>query len=80
MQARAAVARRKELAARLDALLGDDAAVLMPAVPGAAPRLLTPPEEIEPFYARLGPLITPAACAGMPQARDSARPCRPPWL
>jgi len=52
-QADEAAEQREAIAARLDGLLGADAAVLVPSAPGPAPRLRTPPAEL----------------AGLPQAR-----------
>ena len=53
--------------------MGDDAAVLVPSAPGAAPRLRTPPAELDAFRQRLISLTAPAGLAGLPQARRVPR-------
>ncbi len=68
-QADEAAGRRAAIAARLDGLLGADAAVLVPSAPGPAPRLRTPPGELDAFRARLIALTSAAGLAGLPQAR-----------
>jgi amidase len=64
--ARAGVEREK-IAGRLDALLGADAFLLLPTGPGVAPRLRTPPGELEAFRARAFALLCIAGLARLPQ-------------
>jgi amidase len=59
--------KREEVARRMDALLGDDAVLCLPTVPGIAPRLATPPEELETFRARAFALLCVAGLARLPQ-------------
>ena len=61
------------ITARMDELLGGDAAVLLPSAPGAAPRLRTPPGVLDAFRRRLITLTSPAGLARLPQVR-SVRP------
>ena len=68
-QADEAAEQRAAIAARLDGLLGADAAVLVPSAPGPAPRLRMPSADLDAFRARLIALTSPAGLAGLPQAR-----------
>ena len=68
-QAEGAAEQRHAAAARLDELLSDDAAVLLPSAPGAAPRLRTPPGVLDAFRRRLLSLTAPAGLARLPQVQ-----------
>ena len=60
-------AEREKNIAKLEALLGKDAFLLLPTGPGAAPRLNTPPAELDAFRARAFALLCVAGLAGLPQ-------------
>ena len=66
-QADGAAEQRRVITARVDELLGGDAAVLLPSAPGAAPRLRTPPGVLDAFRRRLITLTSPAGLASLPQ-------------
>ncbi|KAK9826142.1 hypothetical protein WJX81_008525 [Elliptochloris bilobata] len=66
-QAEEATEQRRAITARLDELLGGDAAVLLPSAPGPAPRLRTPPGVLDAFRRRLLTLTSPAGLGGLPQ-------------
>jgi amidase len=63
----AAKPKREAVARHMDALLGDDALLCLPAAPGIAPRLKTPGQELEPFRARAFVLLAIAGLARLPQ-------------
>ena len=62
------------ITARMDELLGNDAALLLPAASSAAPRLSLTPEEADPVWMSLIKLTAPAGLARMPQARAAPAP------
>ena len=51
----------------MDSLLGDDAMLCLPTAPGIAPRLNTPPAEVEAFRANAFALLPIAGLARLPQ-------------
>ncbi|GMH44139.1 hypothetical protein BSKO_12073 [Bryopsis sp. KO-2023] len=51
----------------VDALLGDDRVLCLPSAPGPAPRLQTPPEELEMFRSRALSLTCVSGLGGYPQ-------------
>ena len=53
----------------LDALLGGDAALLLPSTPFPALKKGMPIEQIDDLWLRVIYLVAPAAMAGLPQAR-----------
>jgi amidase len=59
--------QREAVAAHMDALLGDDAVLCLPTAPGIAPKLKTPPAELEVFRARAFALLSIAGLARLPQ-------------
>ena len=65
----AAVSRTKQLAIvkHVDQLLGSDAVMTLPTAPGPAPKLKTPPPELEGFRNQLITLTSIASLAGLPQ-------------
>jgi len=64
---RAASAERERIAARLDALLADDAILVMPTVPDIAPPVNAPPASTDDFRARAMGLLCIAGLARLPQ-------------
>ena len=60
---------RIEITARMDELLGDGAALLLPAATSAAPRLSLSSEETDPIWKSLAKLTAAAGLARLPQAR-----------
>jgi amidase len=58
---------RERAAQHMDALLGDDAFLLLPTAPGIAPKLNTPSDELEAFRARAFSLLAIAGLARLPQ-------------
>jgi amidase len=58
---------RERAAQHMDALLGDDAFLLLPTAPGIAPKLNTPSDELEAFRARAFALLAIAGLARLPQ-------------
>jgi amidase len=58
---------RERVAGHMDALLGDDALLLLPTAPGIAPLLRTPAAELEAFRARAFALLSIAGLARLPQ-------------
>ena len=58
---------REDVARHMDALLGDDAVLCLPTAPGIAPKLKTPPAELEVFRARAFALLSIAGLARLPQ-------------
>jgi amidase len=64
--ARATVVRER-VARHMDALLGDNALLILPTAPGIAPRLRTPAAELEAFRARAFALLSIAGLARLPQ-------------
>lgn len=58
----------------MDALLGGDAAVLLPATPFAAPKLGMPVEQLDDCWMPIITLVAPAAMSGLPQARRGDLP------
>ena len=64
---RAASAQRERIAARLDALLADDAVLVMPTVPDIAPPVNAPPASTDDFRARAMGLLCVAGLARLPQ-------------
>jgi amidase len=63
----AAREKREQVAARLDALLGDDAILCLPTAPGIAPLRGTPSADLEAFRARALSLLCIAGLARLPQ-------------
>ncbi len=63
----AAKPRREEVARHLESLLADDAMLCLPTAPGIAPRLNTPPPELEVFRSRAFALLSIAGLARLPQ-------------
>jgi amidase len=63
----AARARRREIAARVHDLLGEDAVLILPPAPGIAPLRGTPQADLESFRARALAMLCPAGHAGTPQ-------------
>ncbi len=59
--------RRVEITARLDALLADNAVLLLPTVPDIAPLLKLPPAETVAFRERALALLCIAGLGGLPQ-------------
>jgi amidase len=59
--------QREAVAAHMHALLGDDAVLCLPTAPGIAPKLNTPPGELETFRARAFALLSIAGLARLPQ-------------
>jgi amidase len=59
--------RREEVARHMDALLGGDAILCLPTVPGIAPKLATPTADLEDFRARAFALLCIAGLARLPQ-------------
>jgi amidase len=59
--------QREEVARHMDALLGDEAVLCLPTAPGIAPKLKTPPAELEVFRARAFALLSIAGLARLPQ-------------
>lgn len=59
--------RREAVARHMHDLLGDDAVLCLPTVPGIAPRCATPPTELEVFRARAFALLCVAGLARLPQ-------------
>ena len=58
---------REDVARHMDVLLGDDAVLCLPTAPGIAPKLKTPPAELEVFRARAFALLSIAGLARLPQ-------------
>lgn len=69
-----AAKHRAAITAHLNALLGGDAAVLVPATPFAAPKLGMPVEQLDDCWMPIITLVAPAAMAGLPQARSGGVP------
>ncbi|MCW5604253.1 MAG: amidase [Burkholderiales bacterium] len=63
----AAKRRREQIARRMDDLLEEDAVLVLPTVPGIAPRLNAPPAEIDDFRGRAMSLLCIAGLARLPQ-------------
>ena len=63
----AADAKRAEAKARVLALLGDDGVLVVPTMPGIAPRLDADEAEFERFRAAAIPILCVAGLAGVPQ-------------
>src|SRR5262249_24836761 len=59
--------QREAAAAHVAALLGDDAVLCLPTAPGIAPKIATPPAELEAFRARAFALLSIAGLARLPQ-------------
>ena len=59
--------QRAEITARLDDLLGDDAVILLPTMPGVAPLCGSPSGVMETFRRQALGLLSPAGLAGLPQ-------------
>lgn len=62
-----ALAAREQIAQTLDAVLADNAVLLVPTVPDIAPLLQSPPEATEDFRARAMSLLCIAGLARVPQ-------------
>jgi len=62
-----ALAAREQIAQRLDAVLADNAVLVIPTVPDIAPLLQSPPAETEDFRARAMSLLCIAGLARLPQ-------------
>ncbi len=58
---------REAVARHMKMLLGDDALLCLPTSPGIAPRLATPPAELDAFRARAFALLSIAGLARLPQ-------------
>lgn len=65
--AHAANARRNAIAQRMQALLADDAVLVLPTTPGIAPLIGTPVKELEQWRNRCLGLLCIAGHAGLPQ-------------
>lgn len=63
----AAMPGREAVARHVDSLLGDDAILCLPTAPGIAPRLNTPPAELEVFRSHAFALLSIAGLARSPQ-------------
>ncbi|HVB78397.1 MAG TPA: amidase [Candidatus Binataceae bacterium] len=63
----AAKPRREAVARHMEQLLGDDAMMCLPTAPGIAPKLNTPPAELEAFRGRAFALLSIAGLARLPQ-------------
>ena len=63
----AAMPGREAVARHMESLLGDDAILCLPTAPGIAPRLNTPPAELEVFRGRAFALLSIAGLARLPQ-------------
>ena len=63
----AAMPRRAAVARHMQSLLADDAILCLPTAPGIAPRLNTPPAELEVFRGRAFALLSIAGLASLPQ-------------
>jgi amidase len=63
----AAKPAREAVARHMDSLLGDDAMLCLPTAPGIAPRLNTPPAEVDAFRANAFTLLPIAGLARLPQ-------------
>jgi len=59
--------QREAVARRMAELLGGDALLCLPTAPGIAPKLLTPPDELEVFRAGAFGLLSIAGLARLPQ-------------
>ena len=59
--------RRAAVARHMQSLLADDAILCLPTAPGIAPRLNTPPAELEVFRGRAFALLSIAGLASLPQ-------------
>jgi amidase len=59
--------RREEVARRIADIIGDDAVLCLPSAPGIAPKLRTPPAELEVFRARAFALLCVAGLSRLPQ-------------
>ena len=59
--------QREAVARRMAELLGGDALLCLPTAPGIAPKLATPPDELEVFRARAFGLLSIAGLARLPQ-------------
>jgi amidase len=59
--------KREAVARYMDSLLADDAILCLPTAPGVAPRLNTPPAELEVFRGRAFALLSIAGLARLPQ-------------
>jgi amidase len=62
-----AAVTRARVTRHMDALLGDDALLILPTAPGIAPRIGTPAAELEAFRARAFTLLSIAGLARLPQ-------------
>ena len=60
-------AKRARISEHMDGILQDDALLLVPAAPGAAPLLNTPPAELDSYRSRLLCLTSIAGLAKLPQ-------------
>jgi amidase len=63
----AAMPGREAVARHMDSLLGDDAILCLPTAPGIAPRINTPPAELEVFRGHAFALLSIAGLARLPQ-------------
>lgn len=63
----AAKAKREDIARRMEALLADNAVLVLPTVPGIAPPRNTPPAELDDFRGRAMSLLCIAGLARLPQ-------------
>lgn len=59
--------RREQITRRMDELLAGDAVLLLPTLPGIAPRLNTPPAELDDFRVSAMSLLCIAGLARLPQ-------------
>ena len=63
----AAIPVREAVARHMESLLGDDALLCLPTAPGIAPKLNTPPAELEVFRGRAFTLLSIAGLGRLPQ-------------
>lgn len=59
--------RREEVAQHIAGIIGDDAVLCLPSAPGIAPKLNTPPADLELFRARAFALLCVAGLSRLPQ-------------
>ena len=67
MQVSEAQKQRKRIAAHVQGLLGDDGVMMLPTAPGPAPKLKTPPEQVDLYRSRLLSLTCIAGLSELPQ-------------
>ncbi len=62
--------KRRKVTEHMNSVLGGDALLLVPAAPGPAPYLETPPEELDSYRSRLIFLTCIAGLAKLPQVAE----------